>query len=66
MGFLTRTTATPDLSEGQHRFLLGQAIDLNTLVWICGLYFAVQHHLRDHSVVLGVHSDGEGQRGHIL
>lgn len=29
MGFLTCTTAASDLKEGQRRFLLGQAIDLN-------------------------------------
>jgi hypothetical protein len=40
MGFLTSTTAAPDLFEGQRRYLLGQAIDLNTLVWVCGLCFA--------------------------
>ena len=60
MGFLTGTTAAPDLSEGQRRFLLGQAIDLNTLVWVCGLWFAIQHRLRDHPRVLGADSDGQG------
>lgn len=60
MGFLTSTTAAPDLSEGQRRFLLGQAIDLNTLVWVCGLCFAVQRRLRNHLIVLGADSDGQG------
>ena len=60
MGFLTGTTAAPDLSEGQRRFLLGQAIDLNTLVWVCGLCFAVQHHVRDHPRVPEAGSDGQG------
>ena len=60
MGFLTGTTAAPDLSEGQRRFLLGQAIDLNTLVWICGICFAVQRHQRDHSRLLGADHDGQG------
>jgi hypothetical protein len=60
MGFLTGTTAAPDLSEGQRRFLLGQAIDLNTLVWVCGLCFAVQRHQRDHPRVLGADHDGQG------
>jgi hypothetical protein len=60
MGFLTGTTAAPGLSEGQRRFLLGQAIDLNTLVWVCGLSFAVQRHYCDHSVELGAASNGQG------
>ena len=60
MGFLTGTTAAPDLSEGQRRFLLGQAIDLNTLVWICGICFAVQRHQRDHPRVLGADHNGQG------
>ena len=60
MGFLTGTTAAPDLSEGQRRFLLGQAIDLNTLVWVCGLCFAVQHSVRDHPRVPEADSDGQG------
>jgi len=60
MGFLTGTTAAPGLSEGQRRFLLGQAIDLNTLVWICGLSFALQCCQRDHPRVLGADTDGQG------
>ena len=60
MGFLTGTTAAPGLSEGQRRFLLGQAIDLNTLVWVCGLSFAIQRHQRDHPRVLGADTDGQG------
>jgi hypothetical protein len=60
MGFLTGTTAAPNLSEGQRRFLLGQAIDLNTLVWVCGLCFAVQQRSRDHPHVLGADFDGQG------
>ena len=60
MGFLTGTTAAPDLSEGQRRFLLGQAIDMTMLVWVCGLCFAAQRHPRDHLLVLGAGSDGQG------
>ena len=41
MGFLTGTTTTYDLREGEPRFLLGQAIDLKILVWIFGIYLAV-------------------------
>ena len=32
MGFRTGTTATLGLSEGQRRFVLGQAMDLHTMV----------------------------------
>lgn len=31
MGFLTGTTAAPGISEGHRRFVLGQAMDLNTM-----------------------------------
>ena len=60
MGFVTGTTAAPGLSEGQRRFLLGQAIDLNTLVWVCGLTFAVQRHHHDHPRELGATTHGQG------
>ena len=60
MGFLTGTTAAPDLSEGQQRFLLGHAIDPNTLVWVSGLCFAIQRHQRDHPRVLRTDTDGQG------
>ena len=60
MGFLTSTAAAPGLSEEQRRFLLGQAIDFNTLVWVCGLSFAVQCRQRDHPRVLGADTDGQG------
>ena len=44
MGFRTGTTATPGLSEGQRRFVLGQAMDLHTMVWTVGLCLALQQH----------------------
>ena len=60
MDFLTNTTTASSLFEGQWHFLLGQATDSNSLVWICGLFFAAQRHQRDHPHVLGVASDGQG------
>jgi hypothetical protein len=42
MGFLTGTTAAHRLQEGQRRFLLGQAMDLNSIVWIIGICLAAQ------------------------
>ena len=62
MGFLTGTTAARDLCEGHCHFLVGQAIDLNTLVWICAICFAVQRHQRDHPRVLGGTSWSEDKR----
>ena len=59
MGFLTGTTAALDLCEGQHCFLLGQAIDLNTLVWVSRLCFAIERHQRDHPRVLRTDIDGQ-------
>ena len=42
MGFQTGTTTTPSLSEGQRRFMLGQAMDFHTMVWTVGLCLALQ------------------------
>ena len=41
MGFLTGTTVAHGLTKGQRHFLLGQAMDLNTLVWCIGICCAV-------------------------
>ena len=41
MGFRTCTTAAPGLSEGQRRFVLGQAMDLHTMVWTVRLCLAL-------------------------
>jgi hypothetical protein len=60
MGFLTGTTAAHDLTEGQRRFLLGQAIDLNTLVWVFGICLAVQRHHDGHLLTLRSKSNGQG------
>ena len=45
MGFLTGTTAAHVLQEGQKRFLLGQAMDLNSIVWIIGICLAAQQQM---------------------
>ena len=37
MSFFIGTTTAYELTEGQRRFLLGQAIDFNILVWIVGI-----------------------------
>jgi hypothetical protein len=42
IGFRNGTTATHGLFEGQRRFVLGQTIDLHTMVWIVGLCLALQ------------------------
>jgi hypothetical protein len=40
MGFPTGTTNVPGLSKHQQRFLLGQAMDVNCLIWIVSLVIA--------------------------
>ena len=42
IGFLTSITTTPGLSEGQRRFMLGQALDLNTMGLTIDFYLALQ------------------------
>ena len=44
MGFRTITTAALGLSEG---FVLGQAMDLHTMVWTVSLCLALQRHHGD-------------------
>ena len=58
MIFLISTTAVYDLTEGQRRFLLCQAIDLNNLVWVFGMCLAIQHHYDDHLLALKTKSNG--------
>ncbi|HEY9806811.1 MAG TPA: DNA cytosine methyltransferase [Candidatus Obscuribacterales bacterium] len=60
MGFLTGTTSAHDLTEGQRRFLLGQAMDLNTLVWVFGICLAIQQHHDGHLLALRSESNGQG------
>jgi hypothetical protein len=47
MRFRTGTTAALDLSEGQRRFVLGQTMDLHTMVWTIGLFLSLQRHHGD-------------------
>ena len=43
MGFSTGTTAAPEMTEVQRRQVLGQAMDLTSMVWFIGVCLAVQH-----------------------
>jgi hypothetical protein len=45
MGFPTDTTIVHGISEQQRRFLLGQAMDLNCLLWVVSLVVAEQRRL---------------------
>ena len=60
MGFLTGTTSAPGLTELERRQILGQAIDLSSMVWFLGVCLAAQRH---NTSGLGQHlgSDGSGQ-----
>ena len=58
MGFRTGTTATPSFSKDQRRFVLGQAMDLHTMVWTVSLCLALQWHYGDHLLSLGAENDG--------
>jgi hypothetical protein len=60
MGFRTGTTAAPGLSEGQRRFVLGQAMDLHTMVWTVGLCLLLQRHHGDQWLSLGAEDFGQG------
>ena len=43
MGFFIGTTIAPEMTEVQRRQVLGQAIDLTSIVWFIGVCLAVQH-----------------------
>ena len=60
MGFRTGTTATLGLSEGQQRFVLGQAMNLHIMVWIVSLCLALQQHHHDQLFSLGTEDAGHG------
>jgi hypothetical protein len=45
MGFPTGITNVPSISKQQHRFLLGQAMDLNCLTWVVSLVVTEQKRL---------------------
>jgi len=60
MGFPTGTTAAHGLQEGQRRFLLGQAMDLNSIVWIIGICLAAQQRMDDQLLPLRAENNGQG------
>jgi hypothetical protein len=60
MGFPTGTTAAHGLQEGQRRFLLGQAMDLNSMVWIIGICLAAQQYFHDQLLTLRAEDNGQG------
>ena len=47
MGFRSGTTIAPGVSKGQRRFVLGQAMNLHTMVWNVDLCLALQPHHGD-------------------
>ena len=60
MGFPTSTTVAHGLQEGQRRFLLGQSMDLNSIVWIIGICLAAQQHMDDQLLPLRAENNGQG------
>ena len=60
MRFHMSTIAAPGLFESQRRFMLGQAMDLNTMVWTVGLFLALQWHHGDMLLSLGREDFGQG------
>ena len=60
MEFRTSTTTAPGLSEDQRRFVLGQTMDLHTMVWTVGLSLALQRHQADHLLSLRAEDYGQG------
>lgn len=61
MGFLTRTTTTYDLIEGQQLFILSQAMDLNSLIWFIGRCLAIQSN-GGHLLTLKAKSNDQGAK----
>jgi hypothetical protein len=59
MGFPTGTTAAHGLQEGHKRFLLGQAMDLNSIVWIIGICLATQQRMDDQLFPLRAENNGQ-------
>ena len=59
MEFCMGAIATSGLSEGQRCFVLGQAMDLHTMVWTVSLCVALQRHHGDHLLSLGVEDFGQ-------
>jgi hypothetical protein len=44
LGFHAHTTATFNINEIQWQYLLGQAMDLTSLMWIINICLAIQQH----------------------
>ena len=67
MGFPTCTTAAPMLTESQRRQILGQAMDLTSMVWFLGVCLAFQQYntsgLDEH---LGANSLGQGAQEDVV
>ena len=59
MGFHTRTTTPLRPSEGQRRFLLGQTMDLNTMMRTIGLCLALQKHFGIYLLYLRIDDSGQ-------
>jgi hypothetical protein len=60
MGSYTGTTANSGLSKGQRRFVLGQTMDLHTMVWTVRLCITFQRHRNDHFLSLEVEDLRQG------
>ena len=44
MGFLTGTTCGPDVTKSQHRHILGQAMDLISMIWFMRICLVAQRY----------------------
>ena len=44
MGFFAGTTCGPDVIESQHHHVLGQAMDLTSMVWFMGISLTAQRY----------------------
>ena len=60
MGFHISTTATFGLFEGQRRFVLGQAMDLHSMMWTVSLCLALQRHHDDQLLSMGAEDTSRG------
>lgn len=58
ISFLTGTSTTHDVTKAQRHFLLGHAIDLNTIVWVISIYLVVKQHHDGHFLALRLECNG--------
>ena len=64
IGFFTGTIVAPKMTEVQRRQVLGQAMDLTSMVWFIGVCLAIQH--QSNISGLGEHLGQMAQtRGHM-